>query len=285
MKKVIVLPNAIKDPNYSVTVKLIDKLLSIGFLVYIPSDCIIEMKNGVCKYTDLPIDAEFILVVGGDGSVIEASRIAISLDIPILGINVGKVGYLSEVEPDNFDSLDNLTAGSYTVENKILLTTDHVDAEGNLLRSERLAVNDVVVSQDGYFGIAYFEVISGRGEKVNYRGNGVIIATPVGSTAYSLSAGGPVISHSLDSIIVTPVCPHSFFNRSIVYGPDEIIDVSNTGDMDLNISIDGRSFTVLKPGEVCRVRVSEHKLKMITFNENNMFSTLFRKIRTLGYKA
>ncbi len=285
MKKVIVLPNVIKDPDFLVTFKLIRWLFSLKFDVYIPSIFKIPECEGIHYYSDIPKDVDFILVVGGDGSVIEASKVAILLDVPLLGINVGRIGYLSEVEPDNFDVLNNLAKGNYTVEKKMLLVSEHISTNGSIVKSERLAVNDVVISQDGYFGIADFDVISGRGERVSYRGNGVILATPVGSTAYSLSAGGPVISHNLESIIVTPVCPHSFFNRAIVYGPDEVIDVSNTGEMDLNISIDGRSFTVLKRGEVCRVYTSEHKLKMITFNENNMLSTLFEKIRTFGNKV
>ena len=285
MRKVILTPNVGKDRDLSVTRKLIAKLISLGISVYLPADCIVEASPNVTYYDIPPSDAECVMVIGGDGSVIDASRIAISLDIPILGINVGKLGYLSEVEPYNFDILDNLLTGNYTVENRMLLVTEYTDSSGKVEISERLAVNDVVISQDGYFGIAYFKVTSGRGETVNYRGNGVVIATPVGSTAYSLSAGGPIISHSLESIIVTPVCPHSFFNRSIVFGPGERIDVANTGDMDLYITIDGRSFAILKGGEMCRVYASEHKLKMITFSENNMISTLFSKIRTLDHKV
>lgn len=285
MKKVIVLPNFVKDTDCSVTVKLINKLISLELSVYVPLECGLHSIDSVERYTDPPIDADFIFVVGGDGSVIDASRIAIALNIPILGINVGKIGYLSEIEPENFEALDKLSTGNYTVEEKMLLVAERIDSYGTVVKSERLAVNDVVISQDGYFGIAYFDVISGRGEKIEYRGNGVILATPVGSTAYSLSAGGPIISHNLDSIIVTPVCPHSFFNRAIVYGPNEVINVSNTGNMDLNISVDGRSFAVLGQGEICRVYMSEHKLKMITFNENNMISALFGKIRTFGNKV
>ena len=99
--------------------------------------------------------------------------------------------------------------------------------------------------------------------------------------AYSLSAGGPVIAHNLDSITVTPVCPHSFFNRSIVYGKDECIKISNSGDQVLNISVDGRFFASLESSEWCVVKRSDEKLRMITFSENNMFAALFKKIKAI----
>ena len=282
VKNAIILPNLHKDPDLSVTTKLIKKLLSLDFSVYAFPDSGIDPALGISLCSEPPESTDVIFVVGGDGSVIDASRLAIEIDAPVLGVNVGKLGYLSEVEPDNMDVLDSLKEGNFVIEEKLLLTTEHVNVKGITKLADRRAVNDVVISQDGYFGIAHFRVKNHRGEQVCYRGNGVIIATPVGSTAYSLSAGGPIISHSLESITVTPVCPHSFFNRSIVFDSNEVISVINTGELDLNISIDGRNFMILKQGDECKIYSSKHKLKMITFNESNMFSTLFKKIRVIG---
>jgi len=278
MKKYILIPNPQRDIGLAVTKRIAEKLISLGCTVYAERLCELE-GIGVVLYDAPPKDAEMIIVIGGDGSVIDASMTAISLDIPLLGVNLGKVGYLTEAEPDNFTLYDRLVKDDFTVENKLLLVTEHISQSGALKTSDRLAVNDVVISQDGYFGIAAFTVENSRAECVNYRGNGIIVATPVGSTAYSLSAGGPIIAHNLDSITVTPVCPHSFFNRSIVYEPSEIIKIENTGELALNISIDGRYFCNLEYGEVCRVYSSKHKLKMITFKTNNMFSALFDKIK------
>ena len=277
MKKYILVPNPQKDIGLTVTKRIAEKLNSLGCTVY--SERLCELEGcGVTMFDTPPSDAEMIIVIGGDGSVIDASRLAIALDIPLLGVNLGKVGYLTEAEPDNLELYERLVDGDYTVENKLLLVTEHTSS-GRVSVCERLAVNDVVISQDGYFGIASFRVENSRGECVSYRGNGIIIATPVGSTAYSLSAGGPIIAHNLDSITVTPVCPHSFFNRSIVYEPTEVIKVENTGELSLNISIDGRNFMTLNTSEMCRIYSSEHKLKMITFKTNNMFSALFDKIK------
>ena len=279
MKKIIVIANPSKDHGLGVTARVIEKLCEIGASVYIKDKCVWGNLVGVCSCSEFPDDADMIIVIGGDGSVIDASILAIKMNIPLLGVNLGKVGYLTEAEPDNLKLLDRLVSGDYTVEEKLLLTTEHHKADGSVATSERLAVNDVVISQDGYCGIASFVVENSRSECVRYRGNGIIVATPVGSTAYSLSAGGPIIAHNLDSITVTPVCPHGFFNRSIVYEPSEIIAVQNTGVSSLNISIDGRIFGMLSVGETCRIYASKHKLKMVTFTTNNMFTALFDKIK------
>jgi NAD+ kinase len=238
-------------------------------------------KCGADLYIEPPTDAELIVVVGGDGSIIDASRLAISMNIPMLGINLGRVGYLSEVEPDALDVLERLAAGDYNIEQKMLLTVDKYSPNGSHESSARDAVNDVVISHDVYFGIAEFKLENSYGDRMIYRADGLILSTPAGSTAYSLSAGGPVIAHNLDSITVTPVCPHTFFNRSIVYGKDECIKISNSGDQVLNISVDGRFFAGLDTGEWCVVKRSSKKLRMVTFSENNMFAALLKKIKAI----
>ena len=277
MKNIVVIPNPKKDKGLKITEAVTDRLIACGFSVKVEAEYL-GLLDGASTYDQASDNIDLVIVIGGDGSVIDASGIAISKDVPLLGVNLGRVGYLTEVEPDGLCCFDRLKSGEYTVENRLLLTTERIGSDGTVYPSERLAVNDVVISQDGYFGIAEFRVENSRGEFVDYRGNGVIVATPVGSTAYSLSAGGPIIAHNLDSITVTPVCPHSFFNRSIVYEPNERIIISNTGDMLLNISVDGRNFEPISPGEKCRISASAKKLKMITFKTNNMFTALFDKI-------
>lgn len=282
MKKVILIPNQKKDEALKVTADVIKKLVSLNVTPYI--DCAFEglKKVGAVTYSDLPNDAELVIVLGGDGSVIDASRIAIALDIPMLGINLGKVGYLSEVEIDNINLLDRLVTGDYSLESKMLLTVERYSPEGVHEISVRDAVNDVVFSHEDYLGISDFKLENSNGDRLVYRADGLILSTPAGSTAYSLSAGGPIVAHGLDSITVTPVCPHSFFNRSIVYGKDECIKISNSGDAALNVSVDGRLFAKITAGEWCVVKKSSKRLKMLTFSENNMFSVLFKKIKVLN---
>ena len=246
----------------------------------IVEDVYTNLVKGARFQRDFPTDADILIVVGGDGSVIDASKYSIEYGMPMVGINLGKVGYLSEIDPNELDVLRRIATGDYKVESKMVLTVTAC-VGGELSVADRLAVNDVVVSHDDYLGISDIRVESASGESVKYRADGVIVATPAGSTAYSLSAGGPVVAHSLDSLIITPVCPHSFFNRSIIFGADEKIKVRNVGVGALNVSLDGRIFVRLGRDDYITVERSERSLPMLTFTENNMFETLFKKIRVL----
>ncbi len=279
MKNVVLLPNPNKDAKLALTERVAKKLLSIGLCVYI--DASYDAKiDGCAEYTAFPRDAELIIVIGGDGSILDASVTAIEYDIPIVGVNLGRLGYLSEVEPDNIDVFSRLTSDAYVINDMMLLEVTH--CTGALeRRSERFAVNDVIISHNNFLGIAEFKLENSRGEAVKYRADGIILSTPQGSTAYSLSAGGPIVSDSIDSIVATPICPHSFFNRSIIFSPSERLTLKNNGNEELNISLDGRLFLNLKKDESCVIGMADKKLKILSFKENNMFSTLFSKMRIL----
>ena len=280
MKHVVIIPNPSKDTDFRVTKNLFDKLISFGAEVYIDNKYGNIAPSGVKGYNTFPENAELIIVVGGDGSILDASVTAIDKDIPILGVNLGKVGYLSEVEPDNLDILSGIFSGNYIIEEKMLLTVNHITPD-KVVRADRLAVNDVIVSHDSFLGIADFTLENNNGDFVKYRADGLILSTPAGSTAYSLSAGGPIVSHDIDSIVATPICPHSFFNRSIIFKSTENIKLKNKSNTVLNVSIDGRYFTNLSFEEECVIKMADKRLRVLTFSKNNMFSTLFKKMTIL----
>ena len=278
MKNIFLVPNTKKDKDYKVTIAVTKKLVSMDLCVYM-LESYADSGIKTCVYTtDVPDFADLVLVIGGDGSFIDAAGFAIKNDIPILGINLGKVGYLSEIEPSDLSPLEKLVTDEYSVDKKMLLSVDSERDMGTL--HGKLAVNDIVLSHPSYLGIADFVLISKEGG-VRYRADGVVVSTPAGSTAYSLSAGGPIVSHGASAIIVTPIAPHSFFNRSIVFGETETIKIKNTSTDALNLSLDGRFCHVLAPGEKCTVKASEKKLKVLTFKENNMFSNLFCKMQIM----
>lgn len=281
MKNILVIPNTLKDSDLLVTSRVIDKLTEFGMTALVSADFSGRFQGKIEYFTSLPSSAELVLVIGGDGSVIDASRIAIELDIPLLGVNLGNLGYLSEVEIDALDTLKKLLDGDYIVDEKMLLEAS-INKSGEVVIAQRLAVNDIIVSHSEYLGIADICLENSTNEAVRYRADAVILATPAGSTAYALSSGGPIISHNLDSITATPVSPHSFFNRSIVYSANETIKVSNVGNNIIKVNIDGRFFDSLGNGDFCVVRKSEKRFKMLTFSENNMFTTLFNKLKILS---
>lgn len=281
MKNILVIPNTLKDSDLSVTTRVIEKLTEFGMTALVSAEFSKKFVGKIEYFTSLPVSAELVLVIGGDGSVIDASRIAIGLDIPLLGVNLGNLGYLSEVETDDLDILKKLADGDYIVDDKMLLEVS-LSKSGKITNAQRLAVNDIIISHSEYLGIADICLENSRSEAVKYRADAVILATPAGSTAYALSSGGPIISHNLDSITATPVSPHSFFNRSIVYSANEDLKVSNIGRYSIKVSIDGRFFDSLENGDYCIVKKSDKRFKMLTFSENNMFTTLFNKLKILS---
>ncbi len=280
MKKIVIIPNVNKEGVLEVTAKVSELLTKNGAQVYI------DEKYGRCyekyslSYSSFPSETELIIVIGGDGSVIDASVLAVQFDIPVLGINLGNFGYLSEVEPTSIDVLNKIFKNEYKIEEKMLLCAKKLSVDGEKF-APRLAVNDVIISHESHLGIADFMLINNSGENVRYRGDGIILATPAGSTAYSLSAGGPVVDHAINSILVTPICPHSFFNRSVIFNENTVLTIKNTGKSPLKISMDGRLFDILDVAEQCVVYRSESKFKVLTFDDNNMLSTLFGKMKKM----
>ena len=278
MKKIYLSPNPKKDEGFKISKQIFELLSSLGCEV-LCSSSLGEAIADVKTFDKCPVGAELIIVVGGDGSFIDASSDAIELGIPIIGVNLGRVGYLSEVPPDDISSLARIIAGDYRIEEKNLIEALFGN-DSDSRAAVRLAVNDVVISHTSYIEISDFVVYSNEGG-VRYRADGVVISTPQGSTAYSFSAGGPVVSHNSDVMIVTPIAPHSFFNRSIVFSAKDTIKIKNTGECPMNISIDGRLAGSISPTEKCKISVSEKKLKVLTFKENNMFFNLFSKMQTV----
>lgn len=278
MKNIVIVPNASKDINHEVTGKVVNLLVSCGAKLFIESKYNARFGDAVMVVDSFPTEADLIVVIGGDGSVIDASVDALKYDVPVVGVNLGRLGYLAEVEPSNLDTLRKLFSGEYRIEEKMLLSATLM-RDGVEMKSVRFALNDVIISHENYVGLAELALENSMGDSVKYRADGLILSTPVGSTAYSLSAGGPIVSHNVESIIVTPICPHSFFDRSIIFNPDERLVISNNGEDVLNITLDGRFFSKLKKGERCSVSVADKKVRMLTFDKDNLFSTLFAKMR------
>ena len=277
MKSAVIIPNSGKDKDLQVTFDVFKKLISIGFQVYIENDLAYKFSGSI-GYSLFPEDADVIIVVGGDGTVLDASGYAIKYDIPLLCVNLGKVGYLSEIEPDMLDLLDRLMTGDFTVSEKMLLEIASV----NLIdEAHKYAVNDIVISHESYLGIANLKLVDSVGNSIKYRADGVILATPQGSTAYSLSAGGPIVAHDVGGIIATPICAHSFFDRSVIFNAFETITVTSISDDALNISVDGRYVSALSSDSSCIIKCADKKLKMISFSRNSMFSNLFKKMKML----
>ena len=279
MKRIFIVSNPTKDLEYGVTKDVISLLLSCGAEIFMLSDSKNPDIQSVEFAKEPPADIDCIIAIGGDGTFIRAAHYAVEISAPVIGINLGKLGYLSEVEPSNVSVLKKIFDDDFKIDKKILLEAIYKE-NGAVIEKRDSAVNDVVISHKDYLGISDFVLLSNDG-RVKYRADGIVFATPQGSTAYSLSAGGPVVSHEADAVIVTPISPHSFFNRSIVFGKNEQISIKNTSDDVMHITVDGALMTKMNPGAECTVKVSHKFLKVLTFKENNMFENLFSKMQIL----
>lgn len=280
MEKIILIPNPYKDKGYRIARRVIYQLRQKGAEVYVSEEHKSLVWDEVQVYSIPPKDAELCIVMGGDGSVLDAAPLAIELNVPLLGVNLGRLGYLSTLEPDRLSLLDRLFNGKFKVKDNMLLSVSVHRADASEVKIDRLSLNDIVICHDQNFGLADITLLDNADNSINYRADGMIVATPAGSSAYSLSAGGPLVESAVDAFCVTPICSHSFFNRSILFSASTTITLKNNSErgQELALLVDGRVCEKLLPGDEAQVTVSQRKLKMIYFSDNGMLNTLWRKM-------
>ena len=214
---------------------------------------------------------EMVVAFGGDGTMLAAVRRALAHGVPVLGFNLGTVGFLAEAEPDDLDSVvRRLVAGDYQIEDRLTVTAsvDGVSATG---------VNDVVVEKvDSQRLVSLLVRVDGR-DFITYRADGLIIATPTGSTAYSFSAGGPLVDPSIDALVVTPVAAHSLFDRSMVFPAGTEIQVAVATDRPVNVTVDKADLGEMSEDQVAIVRRGAEPARFVTFDQRGFSDTLKAK--------
>jgi len=230
---------------------------------------------------ELSEKSDVILSVGGDGTFLRASKYSFKREIPVLGINVGNLGFLTVVDTCNmYDAIDNVLENNFKIEKRMLL-------EGRFYKGKKelediglpyLVLNEFTITRSMVGKIIKFEMIVNGIPIKNFTADGIIIATPTGSTAYSLSAGGPIVEPSSQVIIITPICPHTLLNRSIILGPDNVLEIKIESKNNKDYaSVDGKiaSFNI-RSGYVFKVKKSKLKLKLISFSKD-MFFKVFKE--------
>lgn len=231
----------------------------------------------------IPEGTECILVLGGDGTLIQAARDTVDRGIPLLGINLGNLGYLAEIEKSGIvDALDSLMADAYTLEPRMML-------EGTVCRKgsgdiHNLALNDIVVNRAGALRVIDYEIYV-NGEFLNrYSADGIIVSTPTGSTGYSLSAGGPIVSPMASMIVVTPICPHTLTARSIVLsGEDQVTIRLGSGrrveQEEAFATFDGEVSVPIATGDYVEIRKSEKTADILKISKISFLEVLRNKMR------
>ncbi len=209
-----------------------------------------------------PADADVIVAIGGDGTVLSAAADAIALDVPVCGINVGRVGYLAEFEVAEIDDLARAISDSSYVRRS------HALVEVVTGSTRAVAVNDIVVEKVVSQRIIEVAVSVDDRPLATYRTDGIIVATPLGSTAYSLSAGGPVVDPSLDALVMTPIAPHSLLTRPVVLGPDSVVRLEVAVDRPARVNVDGRELCLVEPGGEVLVRTADRHVTFVSLGRH-----------------
>jgi NAD+ kinase len=204
-------------------------------------------------------DAELIVGIGGDGTLLRAAHVAHDLEVPVIGVNLGTVGYLTEVEPENIDEmLHRLAEGTLGTHSRMTVAATTPDGETTY------GINDVVMEKVISQRLVRISVEVNDEFFTTFRADGLIIATPLGSTAYSLSAGGPVVDPDLDVLIMTPVAPHSLMSRPTVFTPGAVLRFTVATERQVRVNLDGRYGIVLEEGESVVVRAGERRVRFLT---------------------
>lgn len=280
MNRIALKINAQKDKDFSLAKEVLARLSDFCEKIYVENDFPLLLGGKVHPYTDesFPADAELLLVLGGDGTMLHAARTAVKHDLPMLGVNIGRVGYLASVECSELSELSRLKENDFfEIEHMMLRVSVHKKNGEEMLLG--YALNDVVIDGKGH--LADIRLYDGE-SFLDYRADGLIVATPTGSTAYSFSAGGPVMDEGMKAICVTPVCPRSFFSRSLLFAPNSALCIEHTGERvgDLDISVDGYTHFPLSYGESVTVLRADKSVRILTLKKRNLLKVLCTKMGT-----
>lgn len=280
--KIAIIVNLTKEKAIAVTKDIITLLAAQGARICMTADCAGYYKDSGVEFFDTPEElfksADAAITVGGDGTIIHAAKYAARASKPLIGVNVGRLGFAANVEVDEIKELTKLLSGEYTIENRILLD---VEVKNNGAGRSYLAVNDAVVSHGQLSKIVDLS-LSLNGEQISeYRADGLLFSTPTGSTAYSLSAGGPIVSPQMDCILMTPVCPHSLFSRSVLFEDSSTlsVNVKIPPECSCVLTVDGENNIGLSEDDTVIIRKSELKLNLISVKKYNFYTRLNEKLR------
>ena len=242
-----------------------------------------NLKEGYTDKSKVDADIDCVIVLGGDGTMLQAAVDLSERDIPFLGINLGTLGFLAEVNVSDIESaLDQLLRGEYQIENRMMLYG--LSYQNNTIKDNARALNDIVITRKGSLQIIYFNIYVNGQFLHRYHADGIIVATPTGSTGYNLSAGGPIIDPKASMILITPVCPHSMHNRSIVLSPEDEITVEIESGREGNVQeveaiFDGSHKVALSTGEKIEIKRSDKTTGIVKLSQVSFLEILHRKMK------
>ena len=283
MKNVILTPNPYRDKNFQTVREAVQILKNAGIQ---PKLC---LPFEVDRSYDLPKDlrffrldrelqnAEMVICFGGDGNILHMAKAATRKGIPILGVNIGTMGFMAELESTELDKLARLAAGEFTLDSRMMLDVT-VQRDRDIIFHD-ICLNDVVVTKGAVARIVHLQVKCDGIQAMESGGDGVIISTPTGSTAYSFSAGGPIVEPEANNIIITPICAHDVGSRCIVASDKRVVTVEMVRNARRNayLSVDGGRAVRLNMGDVATIKKSNLETKLVRLKDRSFYDVVSAK--------
>ena len=285
MKNVILTPNPYRDKNFQTVRSAVQILKEAGIN---PRLC---LPFEVDRSYDLPKDlrfsrldrelpnAEMVICFGGDGTILHMAKAATRKGIPILGVNIGTMGFMAELESTELDKLADLVKGKYTLDSRMMLDVT-VQRDRDIIFHD-ICLNDVVVTKGAVARIVHLEVKCDGVRAIESGGDGIIVSTPTGSTAYSYSAGGPIVEPEAKNIIITPICAHELGSRSIVASDTRVVTVEMVQNARRNayLSVDGGRAVRLNMGDVATIKKSHLETKLVRLKDRSFYDVVSAKFQ------
>ena len=282
-KKVILCPNPYRDSELKVAKDAKAILESIGFETVV---CLPFHRDGYGDELGVPVRqlqqeikaADLVIAFGGDGTILHLARTVALHSVPVLGVNLGSLGFMSELEVNELDRLRDLAQGRFTVESRMMLDVS-VLREGRQVYNN-IALNDAVVSKGSIARVVRLDIFTEEGRLTKVTGDGVVISTPTGSTGYSMAAGGPIVEPTARNLLITPICPHSTRATSYVLSPEHVITIeaADANRKFVYLSADGGKAFSLKNGDRVRVRQSKFAMGLVRLSKKSFCEILDYKM-------
>ena len=283
MKNIILAPNPYRDKNFQTVRSAVEVLKNAGMnpRVCLPFD--------IDRSYELPRDirfhrldrelgnAEMVICFGGDGTILHMAKAATKRGIPILGVNIGTMGFMAELESTELDKLALLAEGKYTLDSRMMLDVT-IQRDRDIIFHD-ICLNDVVVTKGAVARIVHLEVKCDGVQAMETGGDGIIVAPPTGSTGYNLSAGGPIVEPEAQSILITPICAHDLLSRSMVSSAERVITLELSRNARRNgfLSVDGGKAFKLSMGDVVTCRRSQRQTQLVRLNDRSFYDVVHTK--------
>lgn len=283
MKKVILCPNPYRDNDMKGAKQAKEILDKAGFRTVV---CLPFHKDGYGDEMGVPVmqlqqeirSADLLIAFGGDGTILHLARTVALHNVPVLGINLGSLGFMSELEMNEMERLQDLASWDFTVERRMMLDVSVVRDRRAVYSN--IALNDAVVSKGSIARVVRLRIFTEEGHLTRVGGDGVIVSTPTGSTGYSMAAGGPIVEPTAHNLLLTPICPHATRSTSYVLSPDHVITVeaADANRKFVYLSVDGGKAFSLKNGDQVKVCKSKFETQLVRLSKKSFCEILDKKM-------